>query len=170
MKSGMAIRLPDTSPILSEQPLIEVKGINASPIMVQSKCIEVDNSQGSKADAASKLYNKQWQALIAHHHILLHEHHDFFFESQHPTASAALRRLASEYAMPGHTWWHGIHSFLGLLRHWLPTNLKRMLTFLHLVYSRMAILYETIPAFKDRWLECFGGLGRCVINPGCRSC
>jgi len=78
----------------------------AGLVMVESKCIEIDNEQ-SQADASQKLTNDQWQALIALHRTLLHEHHDFFLASQHPSASTALRRLASKYAMPARMWRHG---------------------------------------------------------------
>ncbi|KAJ4160336.1 hypothetical protein NW754_003461 [Fusarium falciforme] len=126
--------------------------------MVETKCIEVDNEQSS--NTKSKLNNDQWQALIALHRTLLHEHHDFFLASQHPSASPALRRLASKYAMPARLWRHGIHSFLELLRHGLPASLEFMLSFLYLAYSIVALLYETVPAFEDTWIECLGDLGR----------
>jgi hypothetical protein len=57
-------------------------------------------------------------------------------------------------------WRHGIHSFLELLRHRLPASLEHMLTFIYLAYSMMALLYETVPAFEDTWIECLGDLGR----------
>ncbi|KAI1872276.1 hypothetical protein JX265_001600 [Neoarthrinium moseri] len=152
------IKQPETRPISQEQLVAEVKGIYAGLVMVESKCIEVDNAQSSQNDA--KLNNEQWQALIALHRTLLHEHHDFFLASQHPSASPALRRLASKYAMPARMWRHGIHSFLELLRHRLPMSLEHMLTFIYLAYSMMALLYETVPAFEDTWIECLGDLGR----------
>lgn len=62
--------------------------------------------------------------------------------------------------MPARMWRHGIHSFLELLRHRLPASLEHMLTFLYLAYSMMALLYETVPAFEDTWIECLGDLGR----------
>jgi hypothetical protein len=132
--------------------------------MVEAKCIEVDNKQATLASAdpgtQPKLNNEQWQALIALHRTLLHEHHDFFLASQHPSASPALRRLASKYAMPARMWRHGIHSFLELLRHRLPASLDHMLAFIYLAYSMMALLYETVPTFEDTWIECLGDLGR----------
>ncbi|KAH6871132.1 hypothetical protein B0T10DRAFT_378033, partial [Thelonectria olida] len=146
-------------PISQEQLVAEVKGMYAGLVMVETKCIEVDNAQSSNTDA-SKLNNEQWQALIALHRTLLHEHNDFFLASQHPSASPPLRRLASKYAMPARMWRHGIHSFLELLRHRLPESLEHMLTFLYLAYSMMTLLYETVPAFEDTWIECLGGLGR----------
>ncbi|KAG7408569.1 Telomerase-binding protein EST1A [Fusarium oxysporum f. sp. rapae] len=154
------MRQPETRPISQDQLVAEVKGIYAGLVMVETKCIEVDNAQSSNTDVNSKLNNEQWQALIALHRTLLHEHHDFFLASQHPSASHALRRLASKYAMPARMWRHGIHSFLELLRHRLPASLEHMLTFLYLAYSMMALLYETVPAFEDTWIECLGDLGR----------
>ncbi|KAI1425179.1 hypothetical protein F5Y12DRAFT_784838 [Xylaria sp. FL1777] len=152
------LKQPETRPISQEQLVAEVKGIYAGLMMVESKCIEVDNAQSSQSD--TKLNNEQWQALIALHRTLLHEHHDFFLASQHPSASQALKRLASKYAMPARMWRHGIHSFLELLRHRLPGSLEHMLTFIYLAYSMMALLYETVPAFEDTWIECLGDLGR----------
>ncbi|KAL0937334.1 uncharacterized protein CTRU02_207065 [Colletotrichum truncatum] len=155
------IKQPETRPISQEQLVAEVKGIYAGLVMVESKCIEVDNAQSSTTtETGPKLNNEQWQALIALHRTLLHEHHDFFLASQHPSASPALRRLASKYAMPARMWRHGIHSFLELLRHRLPASLEHMLTFIYLAYSMMALLYETVPTFEDTWIECLGDLGR----------
>ncbi|KAK4162042.1 EST/SMG-like protein 1 [Cladorrhinum sp. PSN259] len=154
------IKQPETRPISQEQLVAEVKGIYAGLVMVESKCIEVDNAQSQQNDPTNKLNHDQWQALIALHRTLLHEHHDFFLASQHPSASPALRRLASKYAMPARMWRHGIHSFLELLRHRLPASLEHMLMFIYLAYSMMALLYETVPAFEDTWIECLGDLGR----------
>jgi len=156
---------PETRPISQEQLVAEVKGIYAGLVMVEAKCIEVDNKQAtvvqtSESGAQPKLNNEQWQALIALHRTLLHEHHDFFLASQHPSASPALRKLASKYAMPARMWRHGIHQFLELLRHRLPASLDHMLAFIYLAYSMMALLYETVPAFEDTWIECLGDLGR----------
>ncbi|GAP86596.1 hypothetical protein SAMD00023353_2001470 [Rosellinia necatrix] len=152
------IKPPETRPISQDQLVAEVKGIYAGLMMVESKCIEVDNAQSSQS--GTELNNEQWQALIALHRTLLHEHHDFFLASQHPSANSAIKRLASKYAMPARMWRHGIHSFLELLRHRLPGSLEHMLTFIYLAYSMMALLYETVPAFEDTWIECLGDLGR----------
>lgn len=157
------IRQPETRPISQEQLVAEVKGIYAGLVMVESKCIEVvnDNAQSVRSKEESRrLDNDQWQALIALHRTLLHEHHDFFLASQHPSASPALKRLAGKYAMPVRMWRHGIYSFLELLRHRLPASLEHMLSFIYLAYSMMALLYETVPAFEDTWIECLGDLGR----------
>lgn len=150
----------DIRPISQEQLVSEVKGIYAGLVMVEAKCIEVDKKQAASPEAGSpsKLNNEQWQALIALHRTLLHEHHDFFLASQHPSASPALRRLASKYSMPARMWRHGIHSFLELLRYRLPTFSGHMIAFIYLAYSMMALLYEK--DLHDTSVECLGNLGR----------
>jgi hypothetical protein len=148
---------PETRPITQEQLVNEVKGIYAGLVMVEKKCVEIDQQQAS---TTNKLSDEQWQALIALHRTLLHEHHDFFLASQHPSASTALRRLALKYAMPARMWRHGIHSFLELLRHRLPDSLDHMLAFVYLAYSMMALLMESVPSFEETWIECLGDLAR----------
>jgi len=123
--------------------------------MVEAKCIHVDAGQSTAIQNGD-----HWQALIALHRTLLHEHHDFFLASQHPSASPALRRLASKYSMPARMWKHGIHSFLELLRCRLPASREYMRTFIYFAYHMMALLYETVPSFEDTWIECLGDLGR----------
>jgi hypothetical protein len=104
---------PEARPITQEELAYEVKSIYAGLTMIETKCIHVDRAQASLPDLDdTKLANDHWQALIALHRTLLHEHHDFFLASQHPSASPALRRLASKYSMPARMWKHGIHSFL----------------------------------------------------------
>ncbi|EXJ72388.1 uncharacterized protein A1O5_04892 [Cladophialophora psammophila CBS 110553] len=148
---------PETRPISLEQLVNEVKGIYAGLVMVEKKCVEICAQQ---AQTTNKLSNEQWQALIALHRTLLHEHHDFFLASQHPTASPALRRLPTKYAMPARMWRHGIHSFLELLRHRLPYSLEHMLSFVYLAYQMMGLLMESVPAFHETWIECLGDLAR----------
>lgn len=156
---------PETRPISHEQLVVEVKGIYAGLIMVEAKCIDVDEKQSMEAQEKiplrqTKLSNEQWQALITLHKTLLHEHHDFFLASQHPSASPALSRLAAKYSMPARMWRHGIHAFLEVLRHSLPESLDHMLAFIYIAYSMMALLYETVSTFEDTWIECLGDLGR----------
>lgn len=66
---------PETRPISQEQLVAEVKGIYAGLVMVEAKCIEVDNKQATLAQAdpsaQPKLNNEQWQALIALHRTLV---------------------------------------------------------------------------------------------------
>jgi hypothetical protein len=148
---------PETRPITQEQLVNEVKGLYAGLVMVEKKCVEIDQQQ---SQTTNKLSNEQWQALITLHRTLLHEHHDFFLASQHPSSSPALRRLATKYAMPARMWRHGIHSFLELLRHRLPDSLDHMLAFVYLAYSMMPLLMESVPSFEETWIECLGDLAR----------
>jgi len=146
---------PQSRPITPEQLAAEVKSIYSGLSLVETKCIAVDAGQSTAIQNA-----EHWQALIALHRTLLHEHHDFFLASQHPSASPALRRLASKYSMPARMWKHGIHSFLELLRCRLPESREFMRTFIFFAYHMMALLYETVPSFEDTWIECLGDLGR----------
>ncbi|PTB73191.1 hypothetical protein M440DRAFT_1472444 [Trichoderma longibrachiatum ATCC 18648] len=124
-----------------------VHGKFAGLVMVESKYIEVDNTQ-------IPILQQTWTPLVPLHRALLHEHHDFFLASQHPTATPALRRLAPKYAMPARMWRHGIHSFLELLGQSLPALMEHMLAFIYLAYNMMALLYEIVPAFEDTWIKC----------------
>lgn len=155
---------PETRPISHDQLVVEVKGIYAGLVMLEAKCIDVDEKQFMEAQeklpSRQTLSDEQWQALITLHKTLLHEHHDFFLASQHPSASSALSRLAAKYSMPARMWRHGIHAFLEVLRHRLPQSLDHMLAFIYIAYSMMALLYETVPTFEDTWIECLGDLGR----------
>lgn len=162
------MRQLETRPITHSQLLSEIKSIYAALLLVETKCQEVDQKQTEQALArvtekqkSPGLCNEQWQALIALHGTLLHEHYNFFLASQHPSSTPSLRKLAEKYAMPTRMWQHGIHNFLELLRSRLPESLEHMRTFTHLAYSNMALLYETIPAFEETWIECLGDLSKC---------
>ena len=144
----------ETRVISYEQLVIEVKGIYVGLVMVEAKCIDIDERQSTAArerDASKRfeLKNDQWQSLIALHKQLLHEHHNFFLASHHPSASPALSRLAAKYSMPARMWRHGIQAFLEVLRQRLPDSLEHMLAFIYIAYSMMVLLYETVPAFED---------------------
>ena len=79
----------DTRSTSHDQLAVEVKAIYAGLVMVEAKCVEIDEKQ-SAAPQERKLNNEQWQALIVLHRQLLHEHHDFFLASGHPATYAIL--------------------------------------------------------------------------------
>ncbi|KAF3031255.1 hypothetical protein E8E12_001203 [Didymella heteroderae] len=134
---------PDSRPITQEQLTSEVKSIYAGLTMVETKCIHVDREQAAAPEDPNKeLSPDHWQALIALH------------------PSPALRRLAEKYTMPARMWKHGIHSFLELLRQDIEKRKEYMLAFIILAYQMVALLYETVPAFENTWIECLGDLGR----------
>jgi len=63
---------PETRPISHEQLVVEVKGIYAGLVIVEAKCIDIDERQSAAAqekDPSKKteLKNDQWQSLIALH-------------------------------------------------------------------------------------------------------
>ncbi|KAJ5176722.1 DNA/RNA-binding domain E.t1.c1-type [Penicillium canariense] len=148
---------PQTNPITEDQLINEVRMIYAGLVKVEKKCIEIDKKQ---TESQVELSGLQWQAMISLHQTLLYEHHDFFLASQHPSASPVLKRLAEKYAMPARMWRYGIHSFLELLRQKLPKSLDYMLNFIYLAYSMMTLLFESVDAFRETWIECLGDLAR----------
>ena len=94
---------------------LKVGGIYAGLVMVEAKCIDIDQRQPAAAqqkDLTKRvgLKDDQWQSLIALYKQLLHEHHDFFLAPQHPSASPTLSRLAAKYSMPARMSRHEIHA------------------------------------------------------------
>lgn len=148
---------PETQSITQDQLINEIKGNYAGLVMVEKKCVEITTA---RSKSSQRLSNDQWQALTALHYTLMKEHHDFFLISQHPTALPSLQRLATKYKMPARMWRHGIHSFLELLRQQLPDSLEHMLAFVHVAYSMMALMMESVPGFLNTWIECLGDLAR----------
>ena len=153
----MQIKQLQTHEITDEQLVNEVRGIYAGLVMVEEKCIEMDKQL---SETTYELSNVKRQALISLHWTLLHEHHDFFLASRHLSVSRVLKRLPEKYAMPARMWRYGIHSFLELLRHRLPDSLEHTLTFLYLAYSMMTLLLESVPEFRETWIECLGDLAQ----------
>lgn len=149
---------PEFSPISQEQLATEVKGIYAGLVMVEAKCINIDSQKASHPD--EPIDADQWQSLVAIHRTLLYEHHDFLMATQHPSANPALLGLATKYSMPARMWKHGIHAFLEVLRHRRPDSQEYMLAFIYLAYQMISLLLETVPGFKDTWIECLGDLAR----------
>uniref|UniRef100_A0A093X721 DNA/RNA-binding domain-containing protein n=1 Tax=Talaromyces marneffei PM1 TaxID=1077442 RepID=A0A093X721_TALMA len=154
--NGMFLQ-PETHPITEEQLVNEVRAIYAGLVMVEKKCIEIVKQQNENPGELTIL---QWQALTALHRTLLHEHFDFFLASNHPAASDALKGLAKAYSMPARMWRYGIHAFLELLRKKLPLSLEHMLTFIYMAHAMMTLLLESVPQFKETWIECLGDLAR----------
>ena len=153
---------PDLPSPLEEQLVKEARGIYAGLVMVERKCIAIDQQQIKKHEDGepAQLKKKQWQALVAMHRTLLQEHYDFFLATLCPSASSSLRYLPQKYAMPARMLKHGIYSFLEILGRRLPDSLEHLLSFFHLAYSMMTLLVESVPSFKNMWIECLGDLAR----------
>jgi hypothetical protein len=162
-KNLVLVLRPEARQISQEQLVAEVKGIYAGLVMVEAKCMGVDDRQARDVQEAEpskqpKLNNEQWQALVAIHRMLLYEHHDFFLAFQHPSADPSLPRLALKYAMLARMWRHWIHSFLELLRHQLIDSLERMLAIPYLAYCTTLLLYKTVRTFENTLTGCLEDL------------
>ena len=175
------VLLPETRPISHEHLLVEVKGLHAGLIRLETQCIEIEEMHlvsragyGSSEDFRHGCIH--WNTLVALHKRLLDEHHDFFLASQRPLPSSALRNLACKYTMPASMWKHGIHPFFHVSRRTNFCSRHHTLAFIYTAYSMMGLLHETVPVFEDTsidcpgdlgppaiegtWIECIGGLGR----------
>ncbi|KAI8633427.1 hypothetical protein F5Y19DRAFT_300618 [Xylariaceae sp. FL1651] len=136
-----------------------VAGARGSLLVVGRKCTEVDGVPLPQRDTT--LNNEQWQALLALHRALLHEHYDFLLASQYPSTNLALLRQPSKYAMQARMWRHDIHSHLVPSGYCVPGCIDYVFILIYLVYMLMALLYETMLAFEDTWIECLDDLGGC---------
>ncbi|OAA40060.1 hypothetical protein NOR_06054 [Metarhizium rileyi] len=146
---------PLTRKITSEELYVEVVGIYRGVVGVEKSCIEL-----CAVAKANEIRFKHYRGLIKIHRAALHDHHDFLLATQHPAASPALRSLPAEHRIPARLWRHGIHTLLEVFRCKLPHSKEFMLEFAHDAYLMVALLYETIPLFRDTWSECLGDLGR----------
>ena len=144
------IKKAETAPITHEQLAADLQQIYAD-VTVAEQYIEQIHSNLDK--------NQDWQALILLHCHLLFLHYEFFLVSQHPSATPELKSRAC--AMPARMWSRSIGNLLALLMERLPDTSDHLHTFTRMAYSRMACLYETVPAFTDTWMECLGDLSRC---------
>ncbi|RAL02093.1 uncharacterized protein BO80DRAFT_352570 [Aspergillus ibericus CBS 121593] len=140
-----------------EEKLIEdVRAIYAGIVMAEKKCKEWYED----APEWSTISQEKYQQLTGIHGMLLEEYHDFFLCSQHPMATSALQRLAEKYNMPARLWRIGVNSLLETLHCRLPESLEHMLSFICYAYSMLTLMLESVPAFKDTWIECLGDLSR----------
>ncbi|RPA72632.1 hypothetical protein BJ508DRAFT_183341, partial [Ascobolus immersus RN42] len=148
--------------IQPDQLIREAKSIYAAMLMVENKCNEVDRQEDAKVRAGDiqHIPATRYKELVVLHRTLLYEQYDFFLACSHPAATPQLKLLPHKYGMPGRIWKSGIHTFLEVLRHHLPESLEHMLTFLHMAYGVVCLLYETIPSHKATWIECLGDLAR----------
>ncbi|CAH0025575.1 unnamed protein product [Clonostachys rhizophaga] len=105
---------PETRPVTHDQLVAEVKGIYAGLVMIETKCIELDNAKLPDS-GVRELSKEQWQALISLHRTLL--------EETLRSAGLPLYWLASKNSIPARMWRHDIHSVSKPLRHRRPASL-----------------------------------------------
>jgi hypothetical protein len=156
---------PPSRPISQEQLIKEVRTIYAGLTMVESKCIEVCDSQSQKllTDSSSMdsiLSHSTCNTLISLHRRLLHEHYDFLLATQHPSATPALKNLVTKYSMPNRAFKYGIHQLLELFRKGLPHTHEFMMSFTIQAYQMLALIYETVPVLQHTWMEDLGDVSR----------
>lgn len=82
---------PLTKPISQEQLVAEVKEIYAGLVMVESKCIEIDNAQ--LPDNSMELNQIQWETRLAIHRTILLSQLNFLLARQHPVGDVDLMEL-----------------------------------------------------------------------------
>lgn len=153
---------PQTNrPIIEEDVNKEARSIYCSLTEVEAKCIKFHSKQ--QATPRSEFTNEQWQVLAARHRALLDGYHDFFRIIQHPAASLALQREAARRLIPERFMKHGIHPFLELLRRHLPDSREHMVAFACHAYRETAVFYESVPIFREAWIELLGDLCRCQM-------
>ncbi|EGD92984.1 hypothetical protein TESG_00546 [Trichophyton tonsurans CBS 112818] len=148
---------PETRQITEDQLTVEVKGIYDSLFEAEKKCIEVDTQQ---LDCGSELTPEQYKALIAIHQTLMHEYYDFFLASGYPSAPECLRKLAREYTIPQRIWRHAIYPMLDLLHRRLPSSHDYMVSYIYTTYTMLTLLLESVPTFKEVWMEYLGDVAR----------
>ncbi|KAJ5948845.1 DNA/RNA-binding domain E.t1.c1-type [Penicillium verhagenii] len=153
---GMLLQL-EVNNIEQVQLEEEVKKIELKLNEIEKECIDSDKAW---AETKRDLSEPQWRNVVEKHLELLYEHHNFFLASHHPIASEELKWKAAENAMPSRMWRYGIHSFLELLRQKLPKSLVHMQKFIYNAYPMITLLLETVPTFRETWIECLGDLSR----------
>ena len=153
---------PFTKRMSQEQLRVELRSVYSGLVLVEIRCKDVDREQKRLAleEATIKVAPEQWVALIALHMTLLYEFHDFLLASQHPLATPNLSDLAAR-SSTGRLLQSGIYNFLEVLWYRLPGFLDHKLAFISTAYSMIALMFKTIPAFANIWIECLGDLGRC---------
>ena len=80
--------------------------------------------------------------------------------TQHPSASASVRRLPQKHDVLARFWKFGIIQFLEFLRQKLPRSQSHMQSFVFLAYGLTTVLLQDVPVFQNVWMECLGDLAR----------
>ena len=139
--------------------LTMITAIYANLVLIEAKLREIgENYLQTEAQTHRKISNDTWGNISALHRKLLHEHQDFFVASQHPSASCALKSLASKYSMPTRKWQHGIHAFLKMLRQRGPDTLEYMRNFVSSTSTVIGQLMESVPGMMNQWTKISKGL------------
>ena len=105
----------------------------------------------------TKSSHEQWRSLTAAHMALIHEYYDMFATIQHKPAS---RLFTLNYQLLKRLWEQALQAPLDLLRYWLPHTIEHAKTFIYTAYRSLTLLYETVPCFRETWVEYLGDIAR----------
>ncbi|KAL9582175.1 MAG: hypothetical protein Q9212_003446 [Teloschistes hypoglaucus] len=169
LESGAQLSLqPETRPISQEQLTLEVKNTYAGLVMVEAKCIEVNEKQSISTQAVTPRpecnTDEQWQNIPALHRTSFHEVDEHLMVFQHPSTTRALYMSKFKYTMSARMWRQNVHSFLELLQHWLLKSHEKILTLVHVAYIMMTLFLGRLPTFRSIRTECFGNIDRQVAQ------
>lgn len=80
--------------------------------------------------------------------------------TQHPSASASVRRLPKRHNILARYWKYGIVQYLEYLRSKLPLSQVHMKSFIFEAYTLTSVLLQDVSVFQAVWMECLGDLAR----------
>jgi hypothetical protein len=80
--------------------------------------------------------------------------------TQHPSATASVRRLPRKHDILARYWKHGIIELLEYLRSKLPLSEQHMQSFIFGAYTLTSVLLHDVPVYTAVWQECLGDLAR----------
>jgi Est1 DNA/RNA binding domain/Protein kinase domain len=140
----------------------KAKAIYACLIEEETKCIESIQRQTKSTE---KLDSLQWQTFIAPFRTLLDHYSDYFRTLYGAAAGKPLRDSSEALDMLGRMWSNGIQSLLDLLvskaeKAKESQLLDHIISFFHKAYKTISLLYESVPDFRESWMESLGDVTR----------
>ena len=142
---------------------LRAKGIYAGLLVVEDRCIELDDEYLRTVQNSAEPRNiqgYQWQVTIAIHRQFISDCHDFLLVPEPHSVTDALDTTTVKESMPKRMWFNGIGNLLNVMRNDLPQSLEYMLAFIHESYNILTHILETVSLFEDTWIECLGDLAR----------
>lgn len=159
---------PETGPISHEQLTLEIKGIYAGLVMVDTKCIDVDERQSISTQAVTprlgRNVDEQWQNILALYRTLVHEFVELLMAFQHLSATRTLSRSTPGYTMPARMWRQDLYRFLEVLQHWLHKFAEEILSPVHVAYIMMTLFLGGLRRFRNIRTKYFGNIDRQAVQ------
>lgn len=128
-----------------------------------------ETTTSSKASTGTTEYDGQSQIIFALHRNLIQEYYDLFratqYASAHPNAPKEVKNFCHTHQLPSRLWKNGVHNLLEFWRTRLPESKEYLHAYIYLAYQMFTLLFETVKAFENSWLECLGGICiRCRLH------